>query len=231
MFSTPRSSQHIGTIVLCLPGAFSGGQLEVNHGGPRVKFDWGTPDKEELRPETRLRWAFLYGDCEHVVRRVNQGNRLTVAYDIFTVPESPRKVPEDRSQSDAILKALQKALGDKDGFAREGCVLAFGLSHSYPKTYERLWRGLESRLKGPDAVLLQAVSRCYLSYSFKAAFKRRPHYYGYRGDGQEYGVARENNVSKTTMNAVYRKGMELFQVSVDAAAAETPIILTTFRSS
>jgi len=81
--STPRSSEHIGTIVVGLPGAFHGGALCVEHGGPEVKFDWGTPDsvyqESGLMPSSVIKWAFLYGDCEHQVKKVENGDRLTVA--------------------------------------------------------------------------------------------------------------------------------------------------------
>ena len=70
------------------------------------------------------------------------------------------------------MQSSQQALKDRIGFAKDGCILAFGLSHSYPKTTGSLWAGLEDRLKGADAVLLQAVTRCGLTYSFKAAFIR-----------------------------------------------------------
>lgn len=36
--STPRSPEHIGTIVSGLHGAYHGGDLKVRHGGPEVRF-------------------------------------------------------------------------------------------------------------------------------------------------------------------------------------------------
>lgn len=70
---------------------------------------------------------------------------------------------------------------DRAGFATNGCTLAFGLGHSYPKTTDvgsdvgvegAFWRHFEHRLKGTDAVLLQAVKQCKLDFTFKAAFFR-----------------------------------------------------------
>jgi hypothetical protein len=124
-------------------------------------------------PSSEIHWAFLYGDCEHEVWPIDHGARLTIAYDVFTVPDTEGDAVEETTiQSEDIYRALQIALADHDGFAKDGCTLAFGLSHSYPKTTKPLWEGLERRLKGVDAVLLQAVNRSGLTYSFRAAFHR-----------------------------------------------------------
>jgi hypothetical protein len=108
----------------------------VSHGGPSTTFDWGRPWQEYQNigpvPFTEIQWAFLYGDCGHRVERVVFGDRLTIAYDIFA--GSKRDVSEAQAQSDDIYKALQLALEDRSGFAKDGCILAFGLSHSYTKT-------------------------------------------------------------------------------------------------
>jgi len=165
-------------------------------------------------PTSDLQWAFLYGDCEHEVKKVYKGARLTIAYDVYTVPEARRKLPKDQSQGGKIYKVLHEAFDDRNGFAKDGCVLAIGLSHSYPKSFdgESLWKGLESRLKGPDAVLLQAVTRCALSYTFKAAFQRLHGGPNGEDDAQELGIAKEDKLSDTVLNALYRNSMKRFQV-------------------
>jgi len=141
--------------VLGLPGAYSGGELVVGHGGPAIAFDWGMPrDQYELgaTPSTAFHWAFLYGDWAHKVKKVYKGARLTIAYDIYTIPETKTKQPKSQTQSDKLYAVFQEALKDRIGFAEDGCILTFGLSHSYPKTTGSLWAGLEDRLKGADAV-------------------------------------------------------------------------------
>ena len=212
--STPRSPTHIGTIVLNLPGAFQGGSLCVQHGGPKVKFEWGTPysiyQETGLVPSTEIKWAFLYGDCEHSVKKVENGNRLTVAYDVFTIPDLPRPIPESQIQSDAIVHSLQEALAGHQGFAMGGCTLAFGLSHSYPPTTEPFWKGLESRLKGPDAVLLQAVRRCNLDYSYKAAFQLGR---TQGTDAEQYRDGLDRNLANTVLEAIYRNDLGRYEVS------------------
>ena len=160
-------------------------------------------------PSFEIKWAFLYGDCEHSVKKVENGDRLTIAYDVFTVPNVPRPVPESQAQTDAIFHALQQAMADHQGCAKDGCTLAFGLSHSYPPATKPFWNGLESRLKGPDAVLLQAVQRCRLDYSYKAAFQLGQ---SEGTDAEQYRDGQERNLSDAVMEAIYRNGLGRYQV-------------------
>jgi hypothetical protein len=188
----------------------------VSHGGPSTTFDWGRAWQEYQNigpvPFTEIQWAFLYGDCGHRVERVVFGHRLTVAYDVFV--GSKRDVSEAQAQSDDIYKALQLALEDRSAFAKDGCILAFGLSHSYPKTPTgSLWEDLKARPKGPDAVLLQAINRSGLAYSFKAAFRRGWPSFDADGDeAREWGIAKEDKLSNTVLNAIYRNGLKRFEV-------------------
>jgi hypothetical protein len=188
----------------------------VSHGGPSTTFDWGRPWQEYQNigpvPFIEIQWAFLYGDCGHRVDRVSYGDRWTIAYDVFV--GSKRDVSEAQAQSDDIHKALQLALDDRSGFAKDGCILAFGLSHSYPKTPTGpLWEGLEARLKGPDAVLLQAINRCGQVYSLKAAFQRGwPSVDAHGDEAREWGIAKEDKLSNTVLNAIYRNGLTRFEV-------------------
>jgi len=186
----------------------------VDHGGPEVDFDWGTPyslfEEKGLVPSTEIKWAFLYGDCEHHVSEVNDGDRLTAACDVFINPHVPRLAPESQTQSDTITHALQQALADHSGFVKDGCTLAFGLSHSYPPTTEPFWKGLEARLNGPDAVLLQAVQRCNLRYSFKAAFQLGQ---SEGTDAEQLREAQERGLSEAVLDAVYRNDLERYGVS------------------
>jgi len=221
--STPRSPEHIGTLVSGLHGAYHGGDLKVRHGGPEVKFDWGTSSddfynkKKGLVSSSDIRWAFLYGDCKHEVWWVSHGARLTVAYDVSTVPDSEREPAEEMTtQSEDIHQASQIALADHEGFAKDGCTLAFGLSHSYPRTTKPLWEGLEDRLKGVDAVLLQAVTRSGLIHSFRAALHQEEDpngQYDHYDPAREWGKAQMDNLSATTLNAIYRNDLDRYQVS------------------
>jgi hypothetical protein len=90
-------------------------------------------------------------------------------------------------------------------------MLVFGLSHFYPQTTESFWKGLEARLKGPDAVLLQAVQRCSLGYSFKAAFQLETDSGG--TDAEQFHDATRQHLSRAVRYAVYRNGLHRYKVS------------------
>jgi hypothetical protein len=90
-------------------------------------------------------------------------------------------------------------------------MLAFGLSHSYPQTTNAFWKGLEARLKGPDAVLLQAVQRSQLAYLFKAAFQLRQN--SGSTDAEQFENAECRNLSDAVLHAVYRNGLDRYEVS------------------
>lgn len=135
-----------------------------------------------MTPE--LHWAFLFNNCKHRVEQVTNGSRLTLAYDIFTTKGPDTKPHPASSDSDALAFTLAAALKDRC-FAVNGCTLAFGLDRSYPikphdrpypmepdEVFNTYWKDFELRLKGTDAVLYEAVSKCNLKVEFKAAFKR-----------------------------------------------------------
>jgi hypothetical protein len=81
---TPKSEDHIGTLVVCLPNKFTGGNLVYTHKGEKATFDWS----EKLSSESSgggalVQWVFAYSDIEHSVEPIKSGFRFTLAYDIF----------------------------------------------------------------------------------------------------------------------------------------------------
>ena len=76
---TPRSKQMFGSLVVCLPTQFSGGQLVTRHYGHTVKFDWSSPEN----PRKTASWAVFFSDVEHEVLPVTQGHRITLTYNLY----------------------------------------------------------------------------------------------------------------------------------------------------
>lgn len=114
----------------------------------------------------------MFGDCEHEVETVQRGLRLTIAYDIFLDPSSG-DIDESINTKTTLSEAMFRALRDPEGFAPNGCTLAFGLKHAYPRSKGSFLADLGSHLKGPDAALLQIVKTLGLNTSFKAVYPRR----------------------------------------------------------
>ena len=72
---------HFGTLVMCLPVEHEGGQFQVRHKGKEMTFDWGTSKSDE--DHASIRWTAFYSDCEHEVREVFSGHRLTLTYHLY----------------------------------------------------------------------------------------------------------------------------------------------------
>ncbi|WP_280402158.1 2OG-Fe(II) oxygenase [Nocardia carnea] len=63
----------IGTLVVTLPSAFTGGELVIEQQGTRVT-DQGSPEE--------LSFVAFYSDCEHEVLPVTEGFRITLTYNL-----------------------------------------------------------------------------------------------------------------------------------------------------
>ena len=105
---TPRSELHFGSLVVCLPCAFEGGVLTVDHLGEKRDVDWGrffrpsgmyTWQKDYAArlaahtPPRTLRWAAFFGDANHKVVPVASGARVTLAFELYRErpPTPPRR--------------------------------------------------------------------------------------------------------------------------------------------
>ncbi|GAQ86572.1 hypothetical protein KFL_002970100 [Klebsormidium nitens] len=77
---TPVNPQHfIGTVVVCLPSKFSGGELLVSHGSTCQTFDFA----EHSGKPGVYQFAAFYGDCLHEIKPVTEGRRVTLTYHIL----------------------------------------------------------------------------------------------------------------------------------------------------
>ncbi|WVQ85362.1 hypothetical protein IAT38_007527 [Cryptococcus sp. DSM 104549] len=162
---TPRGKNHIGTLVFCLPSAFTGGELVIHHNGTDITFDWAEGSKDTLS------WGFLYSDCEHEVLPVKSGMRVTIAYDIFTSEADAIKGELDPirdSRLELLVDSFKELLDPS--FLPEGGDLAIGLMHSYATVSKNVGDELARNLKSGDALTLEAVRRLGLRSSFIAAF-------------------------------------------------------------
>ncbi|WVQ85363.1 hypothetical protein IAT38_007528 [Cryptococcus sp. DSM 104549] len=173
---TPRGKNHIGTLVFCLPSAFTGGELVIHHSGIAITFDWAERSKDALS------WGFLYSDCEHEVLPVKSGMRVTIAYDIFTSEADTLKgdlnhiVDTLKGDPDPIVDTRLEVLIDafeqlmNPSFLPEGGDLAIGLVHSYATVGKNVGDELAANLKSGDALTLAAIRHLGLKWSFMAAY-------------------------------------------------------------
>ena len=46
---TPRSSEMFGSLVVCLPTQFTGGELVTRHKGKEIRFDWSYTPQSPMK--------------------------------------------------------------------------------------------------------------------------------------------------------------------------------------
>lgn len=102
---------------MCLPSEFEGGNLLVRHGGQEVNFDWSS------KSQSAVQWAAFYSDCEHEIKSVTKGHRITLTYNLHLVDMmggaimSPNRIVDpDTLPPYELIKSM---LGKRD-FMTEG---------------------------------------------------------------------------------------------------------------
>lgn len=113
---TPRSANQIGSLVVCLPSRFGGGNLLVRHQGQEIDFDWSS------NSNSTIQWAAFYSDCEHEIKSVSSGDRITLTYNLFvTEPVGGSLLPNAIVDSKTLpLYGHIKQLIEQPGFMNQG---------------------------------------------------------------------------------------------------------------
>lgn len=145
---TPRSTEQVGSLVVCLPCAHQGGQLEVRHEGQSMTFDWSMP---EASPRPEIQWAAFYSDCEHEVKEVESGHRITLTYNLYVKKADPTGVAGRSGIMDPTRFPQYKVLSAlllQENFMPEGGYLGVHTSHGYPHTSTSAC--VPTTLKGSD---------------------------------------------------------------------------------
>lgn len=145
---TPRSTDQIGSLVVCLPCAHQGGQLEVRHEGQSMTFDWSMT---EASPRPEIQWAVFYSDCEHEVKEVTSGHRITLTYNLYAMKSNSTSVAVRSGLLDPTRLpqySILAALFLRKDFMLEGGYLGVHMSHAYPHTSTSAC--LPATLKGSD---------------------------------------------------------------------------------
>jgi hypothetical protein len=162
---TPRGSDMLGTLVVCLPAQFSNGAFVVKHHGVFQTYDWGEAIREQREP-TRIHWAAFFGDVDHQIERVWGGLRVTLTYLIRRGGANigGSALPgRGREALNTLVRRELRALLDDRRFLARGGMLAFPCSHLYHQDarFQRKQRPLSrqtvSSLKGRDHIVAAAA--------------------------------------------------------------------------
>ncbi|KAB8251585.1 hypothetical protein BDV35DRAFT_388152 [Aspergillus flavus] len=124
---TPRSQNQIGSLVVCLPVRFKGGSL--------------------------LEGTKVESDCEHEIKTVTEGDRITLTYNLYVSDGSDSVLHSIMDPKSLPLYGWVKDLLMKPGFLDDGGVLGIFCSHAYPHSSSSTTHDLPRGLKGFDVVL------------------------------------------------------------------------------
>lgn len=134
---TPKAENHIGTLLIGLPFAFTGGELLLNHGSGTATIDWSNTHLTASHGgKLVLPWVFFYSDVKHEILPVMSGHRVTLAFDVYSSRVVAYQEP-DGSQANFDVRdtkffgGLQRFL-ENPGVFPDGARLAFGLNYTYP---------------------------------------------------------------------------------------------------
>jgi predicted 2-oxoglutarate/Fe(II)-dependent dioxygenase YbiX len=165
---TVRGEGHIGTVVVILNSEYTGGELEITHGG-RTEVVTGP-----------YNWVAMYGDCLHKINPVKSGTRVSLIYDIYSTGnqlliEGDEQEDEDDEDDEGIggfwsrdmwgvLGSVPKARGPDtpairaalDGELTKLDSVVICLQHMYPAC-----QAVPGFLKGSDAVLYEVLQDHY----------------------------------------------------------------------
>lgn len=156
---TPRSPDLIGTLVVGLPIAHTGGAFEVNDGDAGETFDWSGP-----ADPTRVRWAAFYGDVDHAVAPVTAGARVTLVYALLRTGRD--RADPDWSRRFAAVDACVRRLTDGDLPLMIPCTrLAVCLDDATVLSLDVL--------RGADRELADALTRAGLTVRVRACLAAR----------------------------------------------------------
>ncbi len=144
----------VGSLVVTLPGAFTGGALVVDQGGERATY---------RSSKDRLSLVAFYADCRHEIRPVRTGYRLVVTYNLVLLGETtataaPTVAPETVGALAASLDEHFTTPVPAPAWRRAGANgdppnrLVYLLDHEYtPRALS--W----DCLKGSDAARVAAI--------------------------------------------------------------------------
>ncbi|PLN86495.1 hypothetical protein BDW42DRAFT_158595 [Aspergillus taichungensis] len=148
---TPRAANQIASLVVCLPCSFKGGILHVQHNNREVEFDWSS------HSPCSIQWAAFYTDCEHEIKQITEGERITLTYNLYAtdavgdvdVPLNSTVISPETLAPYRFLRSLVQ----EPSFMKEGGVIGFYCSHAYPHSSALAKIQLPSALKGSDIIL------------------------------------------------------------------------------
>ena len=150
---TPRSEKMFGSLVVCLPTQFTGGELIVRHHKEEIKYDWSSTASDT---SSTLHWAAFFSDVEHEVLPVSEGYRVTLTYNLSYQSKASDSTFDVKTCS--FYKLLQATLSNPV-FMRDGGVLGFNSHYSY--VFDTQWTDVLTHINSIEdkADIIQQLNR------------------------------------------------------------------------
>lgn len=172
---TPRGDDMFGTLVICLPTWFTGGEMSTSMGRDMKKFFANTTNSTPPNP-TQIKWCAFFADVDHEIHTVKEGIRITAAYLLKRKDQAPASslMPRElqgQEQADRIKDCLLEGLRD-DQFFFDGGSIGFPCLHMYTNTevfpgkqnsLEALTLKQIAKLKGRDQLIANAAAAAGLA--------------------------------------------------------------------
>ncbi|KAK3902845.1 hypothetical protein C8A05DRAFT_33419 [Staphylotrichum tortipilum] len=172
---TPRSETQFGSLVVSLPCHHEGGELIVRHAGHSVTFDWGTTAVAAAGlPANSIHWAAFYSDCEHEVKELTAGHRVTLTYNLYYdlgVGDLAAHAPALQASSLPLYEKVRDALAAPT-FLPQGGILGMFCTHAYAHNIGSAAAALPGVLKGADMALYAVFRALGLRVDVRAVFSR-----------------------------------------------------------
>jgi len=173
---TPYSADLVGTLIIGLPIAHTGGEFQVED---RV-VDWsGNIDRE------RLPWVAFFGDADHEIRPVTSGARVTLVYSL-ALTDQPRVDPRWTTRLAGVRSAARQVEMPPEGMIMIACTRhVIGLDGPQPLGVDAL-RGTDRDVADTllAAGLRVAVRTCIVARSVDWGPEQRVAPSWFRNDGE-----------------------------------------------
>lgn len=122
----------------------------MQHHGQETNFDWSRQSSSSIQ------WAAFYSDCEHEIKTIKAGHRITLTYNLY-VREMPGAIlapirPVLDPQTLPLYGLIESLLTTPE-FMKDGGVIGVFCSHAYPHSSGLAELLLPRALKGADLVV------------------------------------------------------------------------------
>ncbi|MGE5152720.1 MAG: 2OG-Fe(II) oxygenase [Bdellovibrio bacteriovorus] len=144
---TEKAPGMFATLVVVLPGDYSGGELVIRHRGQEVRVDLHREEPSEAA------FAAFYADCLHEVLPIASGYRLALIYNLVRRGPGPLPQAPDYSAEQERLTQLLAGWVTSDPSPDAGPdKLVYPLEHAYSEAEVAF-----DTLKGKDAAVAQVL--------------------------------------------------------------------------